>query len=164
MNFEKIKVILIGACNRGTTYTDGMKNRSDKFEVVAVAEPIESRRNDIKKKHKIADNIVWLSGNKLPTYTYGKPSLYMKCKRSEKSMAILKFHQYLKLRVKRIYILLVLTAGCHKQWIKNMRFMPKCLKLYLLAKNSMNLVWVKRLLKIHLLPIMYGCRFVFTKK
>ena len=55
MNFEKIKVILIGACNRGTTYTDGMKNRSDKFEVVAVAEPIESRRNDIKKKHKIAD-------------------------------------------------------------------------------------------------------------
>jgi len=54
---KKLKVVLIGAGNRGTVYTDEMKKRNDKFEVVAVAEPIESRRNYIKKKHNIPDNL-----------------------------------------------------------------------------------------------------------
>ena len=39
----KIKVILIGAGNRGAAYTDIMGQMTDKYEVVAVAEPIESR-------------------------------------------------------------------------------------------------------------------------
>ena len=42
-----LKVILIGAGNRGETYTDIMAQMSDKFKVIAVAEPIESRRNNI---------------------------------------------------------------------------------------------------------------------
>ncbi len=54
---EKLKVALVGAGNRGTTYTDKMLERPDKFQVVAVAEPIESRREDIKKKHGIADDM-----------------------------------------------------------------------------------------------------------
>ncbi|MBR4100179.1 MAG: Gfo/Idh/MocA family oxidoreductase [Clostridia bacterium] len=54
---EKLKVILIGAGNRGTRYTDEMQNRSDKFEVVAVAEPIESRRDHIKNKHNIPEEM-----------------------------------------------------------------------------------------------------------
>lgn len=37
---------------------------------------------------QIADNISWLSGNKLPAYTYGHPSLYMQCKRNEKAMSV----------------------------------------------------------------------------
>lgn len=52
-----LKVILIGAGNRGETYTDIMAQMSDKFKVIAVAEPIESRRNNIQKKHQIADNL-----------------------------------------------------------------------------------------------------------
>ena len=48
-----LKVILIGAGNRGETYTDIMAQMSDKFKVIAVAEPIESRRNNIQKKHPI---------------------------------------------------------------------------------------------------------------
>ncbi len=67
---EKIKAILIGAGNRGTTYTDEMKKRLDKFEVVAVAEPIESRRNDIKKKHNIPDNLCFKDWKEL--YALGK--------------------------------------------------------------------------------------------
>lgn len=54
---KRLKVILIGAGNRGTVYTDEMGKRSEKFEVIAVAEPIESRRNDIKKKHNIPDEL-----------------------------------------------------------------------------------------------------------
>lgn len=54
---KKIKVILIGAGNRGARYTDEMKLRDDKFEVVAVAEPIASRRNYIKKTHNIPENM-----------------------------------------------------------------------------------------------------------
>ena len=50
---RKIKVILIGAGNRGTTYSDIMAKHPDKFEVVAVAEPIDSRREHIKKAHNI---------------------------------------------------------------------------------------------------------------
>ena len=37
---------------------------------------------------QIADNIPWLSGNKLPAYVYGHPSLYMQCKENEKAMAV----------------------------------------------------------------------------
>lgn len=54
---KKIKVILIGAGNRGTTYTDVMAAMPEKFEVVAVAEPIESRREYIKNKHNIKDDM-----------------------------------------------------------------------------------------------------------
>ena len=46
-----LKAVLIGAGNRGETYTDIMAGMKDKFQVVAVAEPIESRRNEISRKH-----------------------------------------------------------------------------------------------------------------
>ena len=45
---QKLKAILIGAGNRGIIYTDIMAEMSEKFELVAVAEPVESRRNYIK--------------------------------------------------------------------------------------------------------------------
>ena len=52
-----LKVILIGAGNRGDTYTDIMDKMTDKFKVVAVAEPIESRRKDIQQRHLLPDNM-----------------------------------------------------------------------------------------------------------
>ncbi len=54
---KQLKVVLIGAGNRGTTYTDYMANTPDKFKVVAVAEPIESRRQHIKELHNIPDDM-----------------------------------------------------------------------------------------------------------
>ncbi len=54
---KKIDIILIGAGNRGTTYTDLMADMPDKFKVVAVAEPIDSRRNYIKEKHNIPEEM-----------------------------------------------------------------------------------------------------------
>ena len=50
---KKMKVVLIGAGQRGITYTDIMSQNPERYEVVAVAEPIESRRNYIQKKHGI---------------------------------------------------------------------------------------------------------------
>lgn len=50
---KRLKVILIGAGNRGMTYTDIMKEMSEKYEVVAVAEPIEERRKYIQDAHHI---------------------------------------------------------------------------------------------------------------
>lgn len=52
-----LTAILIGAGNRGEAYTNIMAQMQDKFKVVAVAEPIESRRNDIKDKHQISDQM-----------------------------------------------------------------------------------------------------------
>ena len=53
---KKLKAILIGAGNRGTQYTDIMHSMPEQFEVVAVAEPIESRRNYIKNKHNLPED------------------------------------------------------------------------------------------------------------
>ena len=52
-----IDVILIGAGNRGTTYTDVMADMPEKYNVIGVAEPIESRREYIKNKHNIPDEM-----------------------------------------------------------------------------------------------------------
>ena len=52
-----LKVIVIGAGNRGTTYTDIMMQIKDKYEVVAVADPVESRRKDIQTKHNLSDDM-----------------------------------------------------------------------------------------------------------
>lgn len=54
---KKLKVILIGAGLRGTAYTDAMLEGKGNFEVVAVAEPIEERRENIKKKHNLPDEM-----------------------------------------------------------------------------------------------------------
>ena len=54
---KKLKVVLMGAGSRGRGYTNIMKDLyPDMFEVVAVAEPIDSRRNYIKEKHGLADD------------------------------------------------------------------------------------------------------------
>ena len=52
---EPIKVIVIGAGDRGRTYTNIMKNHPDKFKVVGVAEPIVSRRESVKEIHDIPE-------------------------------------------------------------------------------------------------------------
>lgn len=62
---RKLSVILIGAGNRGETYTDIMAKMPDQYEVVAVAEPIESRRKDIQKKHQIPDELCFSDGKEL---------------------------------------------------------------------------------------------------
>ena len=53
---KKLKVILIGAGNRGQGHTDSMK-RDGRFEVVAVAEPIKERRDYIKETHNLPDEM-----------------------------------------------------------------------------------------------------------
>ena len=62
---QKIKVVLIGAGNRGTTYTDLMAQLPEKYEVVAVAEPIENRREYIRQKHRIPEEFCFESWNDL---------------------------------------------------------------------------------------------------
>ena len=52
---KKITVALIGAGGRGTNYVSLMDK--EKFNVVAVAEPIKERRERIKKMHDIPDNM-----------------------------------------------------------------------------------------------------------
>jgi len=54
---KQLKVILIGAGDRGTTYTDHMMDMPEKFKVVAIADPVKSRRDDIQKKHNIPDEM-----------------------------------------------------------------------------------------------------------
>ncbi len=49
---KKTKAILIGAGQRGKTYTDfAIEDYGDKFELIAVAEPDEGRRTYIQEKH-----------------------------------------------------------------------------------------------------------------
>ena len=54
---SKKKVIVIGCGGRGQTYANVMKDSFDNdFEVVAVAEPVDARRNYMKEKHGLADD------------------------------------------------------------------------------------------------------------
>ena len=50
-----LNVILIGAGDRGNTYTRIMSEMPEQFKVVAVAEPNESRRNRIRERHNIPE-------------------------------------------------------------------------------------------------------------
>ena len=54
---KKLKVILIGAGGRGTEYTDIMATMSDMYQVVAVAEPVKSRREHVRELHGISDDM-----------------------------------------------------------------------------------------------------------
>lgn len=54
---RKLTAILIGAGGRGKTYTSIMGQMKDKYQVIAVAEPIESRRKDIQKEHNLPDDM-----------------------------------------------------------------------------------------------------------
>ena len=58
---EQLKVIVIGAGNRGQTYCRHMKNFDDgkKFKIVGVAEPDDARRNSVKETYNIPDENVY---------------------------------------------------------------------------------------------------------
>lgn len=58
---KKIRVILIGAGNRGTIYTDIMKQMPEQFQVVGVADALKEHREDIQKKHGIPDESCFAS-------------------------------------------------------------------------------------------------------
>ena len=58
---SKKKIIVIGAGSRGKRYTDLALSFPETFEVVAVAEPIENRRNYIKEKHGIKSEMCFES-------------------------------------------------------------------------------------------------------
>ena len=56
---KQISVIVLGAGQRGQTYTDVMATLPEQFRVVGVAEPVEANREYIRQKHNIpAENCV----------------------------------------------------------------------------------------------------------
>ena len=61
---NKLKVVVIGAGNRGQTYTDIMKD-NEHFEVVAVAEPLKERREYVQNRHNIPDEMCFNSWQEL---------------------------------------------------------------------------------------------------
>ena len=62
---KKLKVILIGAGGRGTGYTNIMTKYPEKFEVIAVADPNDLRRNFIKEKHNIPEEMCFENWDEL---------------------------------------------------------------------------------------------------
>ncbi len=56
---EKIRAILLGAGDRGTIYANYIKNHSDQVEIVAVAEPIKERRENIKNMFNLSQHRVF---------------------------------------------------------------------------------------------------------
>ena len=53
---KRLKVIIIGAGGRGVAYAENLKEMSDRYEVVGVAEPIIKRRNTIQKMFQLQEN------------------------------------------------------------------------------------------------------------
>ena len=50
---KKLTIALIGAGGRGKTYTDAALNYPDKYQVIAVAEPVKAKRDFMKDRHNI---------------------------------------------------------------------------------------------------------------
>lgn len=50
---KQLRVIVLGAGQRGQTYTDVMADLPEQFRVVGVAEPVQANRDYIQKKHDI---------------------------------------------------------------------------------------------------------------
>lgn len=67
---KKLRVVLIGAGDRGKTYTNVMSKDREKFEMVAVAEPIESRREYIKNLYNLPENMCFADYK--PLFELGK--------------------------------------------------------------------------------------------
>ena len=62
---KQYTAVLIGAGNRGINYTDVMYDLKDKFKVVAVADPENNRRDYIKNKHNISNDMCFNSFTEL---------------------------------------------------------------------------------------------------
>ena len=67
---KKLRVVLIGAGDRGKTYTNVMSKDREKFEMVAVAEPIENRREYIKNLYNLPENMCFADYQ--PLFELGK--------------------------------------------------------------------------------------------
>lgn len=55
---KKLKIIIIGCGNRGAyAYAKAMKSLPEKFEIVAIADPIKEKRDDVKKLFNLSDEM-----------------------------------------------------------------------------------------------------------
>jgi len=54
---KKLTVALIGGGNRGVSYTEHMRKFPERYEIVALAEPLDGRREAVKKAYGIADDM-----------------------------------------------------------------------------------------------------------
>ncbi len=83
---KTITVVLIGAGDRGTGYTRLMNQLGEKYKVVAVAEPVESRRNQIRDWYGIPEEQCFLSWE--PLLAQGKiADLAMICTQDQLHLA-----------------------------------------------------------------------------
>lgn len=57
---KKFTAIVIGAGSRGTSYSTHIKKLSDRYDIVGVAEPIDTRRNNIKNMFSIPEENCFL--------------------------------------------------------------------------------------------------------
>ncbi|MGN1095494.1 MAG: Gfo/Idh/MocA family protein, partial [Eubacteriales bacterium] len=62
---KNFSAVIIGAGGRGSTYAAIMKTMPEKFSVVGVAEPIEMRRNSIKEKFSLSDDVCFSDWHEL---------------------------------------------------------------------------------------------------
>lgn len=53
---KKLSVIIIGAGDRGTSYSKLMAKMPDHYQVVGVADPVATRRKSVQERHGIADS------------------------------------------------------------------------------------------------------------
>ena len=67
---KKVSAVVIGAGSRGSTYSKVMASMPEKYELVAVAEPIDSRRNALKEIGNIPENMCFTDWK--PLFEKGK--------------------------------------------------------------------------------------------
>lgn len=86
---EKAEVLSTAKDNIPMSYRYENQN-GDRFLVINLAWSLLDTRplRTYARGKQIADNVLWLCGNKLPAYVYGQPSLYMQCKEDDKCLTV----------------------------------------------------------------------------
>lgn len=62
---KKLKLILIGGGDRGKSYTKYLDTNPDKFELVAIAEPVKEKRDFFKEKYNIPEDMCFEDYNEI---------------------------------------------------------------------------------------------------
>ncbi len=57
---KRLKVVIAGCGARGTGYANLMGGMPEKYEIVGIAEPIDARRNHLKEKFNLPDEVCFL--------------------------------------------------------------------------------------------------------
>lgn len=65
MTKNKVKAIIFGYGSRGKSYAQYAVDHPEELEIVAVADPVDAKRETAKKRHNLCENQLYTDGEEI---------------------------------------------------------------------------------------------------